>query len=194
MNAADEINARVPMLEVAQRYGIGINRAGYACCPFHTEKTPSLRVYPGAGGWYCYGCHKGGDVIDFTREYFGLTYPQTLVRLNDDFALGLPIGRKLTAKERRAAEQARMAREREAQAWATQWQEAYREWQQAFDRWLALEQLRETLSPKRMGDPFTAAYAYTMYKLPEARYEVERTEDALLEIETQRRAANERSA
>lgn len=193
-NYADEIKTRVPMADLCGRIGLEVNRQGYARCPFHGEKVGSLRVYPGDGGWHCFGCHKGGDVIDFVREYHGLTYAQALVRLNDDFALGLPVGKPLTAKERRAAEQALMAREQEAQAWAAEWQEAYRDWERAFDLWLALERLRANVAPRRMGDPLTAAYAYTMYKLPEARYEAERTEDALRQIEQTRRAAYERSA
>lgn len=38
------------------------------CCPFHTDATPSLYIYSGGAKWYCFGCGKGGDVIDFIRE------------------------------------------------------------------------------------------------------------------------------
>lgn len=42
-----------------------INRTGFAHCPFHTEKTPSLKVYKNQNRWYCFGaCGQGGDVID----------------------------------------------------------------------------------------------------------------------------------
>ena len=41
----------------------------WACCPFHSEKTPSFSVSPDKGMFYCFGCHKGGNAITFVREY-----------------------------------------------------------------------------------------------------------------------------
>lgn len=38
------------------------------CCPFHNDRSPSLSIYSGGKRWYCFGCGKGGDVIDFVRE------------------------------------------------------------------------------------------------------------------------------
>lgn len=37
-------------------------------CPFHNDGSPSLTIYRGGSRWYCFGCGKGGDVIDFVRE------------------------------------------------------------------------------------------------------------------------------
>ena len=77
------------MTELAASYGFEPNRAGFICCPFHNEKTASLKIYPDNRGWYCYGCNAGGDIITFTQKLHRLNFKQALKKLNDDFALGL---------------------------------------------------------------------------------------------------------
>ena len=58
---ADIIRAR----EVPLTTFIEVNRAGFAQCPWHTDITPSLKVYQNTNRWYCFSCHAGTDVIDF---------------------------------------------------------------------------------------------------------------------------------
>jgi hypothetical protein len=61
----DEIRHRVNILEVVSPH-VTLRRAGKSykgLCPFHSEKTPSFTVDPERGFFYCFGCHKGGDVF-----------------------------------------------------------------------------------------------------------------------------------
>lgn len=75
---------------VAERYGFQPNRAGFICCPFHGEKTPSMKLYDGdKDGFHCFGCGVGGTVIDFVMKLFDLPFQAACKRLNDDFGLGL---------------------------------------------------------------------------------------------------------
>ena len=67
MTNIDDIKRDHPMPEVVRQYGIEINRSGFCRCPFHTEKTASMKIY--AQSFYCFGCGAGGDVIDFVRLY-----------------------------------------------------------------------------------------------------------------------------
>lgn len=92
MNYADDIKSAVSMREVCNKYGFPVSRSGYICCPFHAEKTASLHVYDGDRGWFCFGCGEGGDVISFVSRLFGLTFTETLSKMNSDFNLGLPLG------------------------------------------------------------------------------------------------------
>lgn len=61
-----------------------LKRAGaafVALCPFHREKTPSFHVNPQKQIFYCFGCHKGGDVFTFIKEYESLDFPEAVRRL-----------------------------------------------------------------------------------------------------------------
>lgn len=61
-----------------------LKRAGgsfVALCPFHREKTPSFHVNPHRQIFYCFGCHKGGDVFSFIKEYESLDFPEAVRRL-----------------------------------------------------------------------------------------------------------------
>src|ERR1043166_1016365 len=69
----DVISAVVPL----KRAGASFT----ALCPFHRERTPSFHVNPRKQTFYCYGCHKGGDVFTFVREYETVDFPEAVKRL-----------------------------------------------------------------------------------------------------------------
>ena len=61
-----------------------LKRAGtnfVALCPFHREKTPSFNVNPQRQIFHCFGCHKGGDVFTFVKEYENIAFPEAVRRL-----------------------------------------------------------------------------------------------------------------
>lgn len=66
-SAAQVIRDTVSTEEIVGMYGYKIRR-GFMVCPFHGDRDASLKVYPGTGGWHCFGCGKGGSVIDFVME------------------------------------------------------------------------------------------------------------------------------
>ncbi len=76
----DELTARNPIDEVVGQY-VSLTRKGsnlFGLCPFHSEKTGSFSVAPDKGIYYCFGCHKGGGVINFIMEIEGLDYPDAV--------------------------------------------------------------------------------------------------------------------
>ena len=86
---AGEIKRLVPMTQAAPFYGVEVGTDGFCRCPFHGEKTASMKVYNGERGWHCFGCHEGGSVIDFVMKLFGLSFVDAEKRLSDDFRLDL---------------------------------------------------------------------------------------------------------
>ena len=101
LSVFDEVRERISTTEAARYYGYEPNRAGFICCPFHKDRTPSLRLYP--DGFYCFGCGAGGSVIDFVGRLFHLDPLGAVRRLDQDFHLGLSVGLPPTAEEREAA-------------------------------------------------------------------------------------------
>ena len=88
----DELAARNPIEEVVGQY-VNLKRSGsnlFGLCPFHGEKTPSFSVSPDKGIYYCFGCHKGGSVINFEMEIEGLSYPDAVRALAKRAGMTVP--------------------------------------------------------------------------------------------------------
>jgi hypothetical protein len=105
MEAAPIIKERITSRQIMEYYGFKPNRGGYICCPFHGEKTPSLKVHK--SGWYCYGCHEGGDAIEFVRLYERCRFAQAVAKIDMLFNLGLVKAEKVSLADiyRKRAEQ-----------------------------------------------------------------------------------------
>lgn len=87
------IRQSIPMKDVAQFYGYKINRQGFIRCPFHENDThPSLKIYDGTRGYYCFVCNNGGDVIDFVRKHDGLEFEPAVRRLAEIFQVPISDG------------------------------------------------------------------------------------------------------
>ena len=87
-------------------YGIRVNRNGMACCPFHDDKHPSMKVDK---RFHCFGCQADGDVIDFAARLYGLNNLGAAVKLASDFGISYdnkgrasprPVRRKLSEELR----------------------------------------------------------------------------------------------
>ena len=69
MNVFEAVKQSVTTRQAAEHYGIRVNRNGMACCPFHNDKTPSMKLDK---RFHCFGCGADGDVIDFVAALYGL--------------------------------------------------------------------------------------------------------------------------
>jgi len=88
----DELTARNPIEDVVGQY-VTLKRSGanmFGLCPFHGEKTASFSVAPDKGIYYCFGCHKGGGVINFQMEIEGLSYPDAVRALAKRVGMEVP--------------------------------------------------------------------------------------------------------
>ena len=99
----DELAARNPIEEVVGQY-VNLKRSGsnlFGLCPFHGEKTPSFSVSPDKGIYYCFGCHKGGSVINFEMEIEGLSYPDAVRALAKRAGMTVPEDEQYQSRYRR---------------------------------------------------------------------------------------------
>ena len=154
---AEIIKERVTTLDMMAHAGIQADRRGMAVCPFHGDRDASLKVYRDPRrGWHCYGCHAGGDVIDFAMRLYGVGFREAVSRINEEFALGLPIGEPMTGAQRRAmreeierAKQARLALQRREH-------EAENAYWAAYDAWLVNEHTLQANAPAGTEEPNAA--------------------------------------
>lgn len=84
----DALRSSIDLGDLIERYGYQLTKAGNeleACCPFHSEKTPSFRVFEknGRQAFYCFGCGANGDHLDFIREHDNVGLSEACKRLAD---------------------------------------------------------------------------------------------------------------
>ena len=84
LNVFEAVKQSVTTRQAAEHYGIRVNRNGMACCPFHNDKTPSMKL---DRRYHCFGCGADGDVIDFAAALYGLGKKEAAVQLAQDFGL-----------------------------------------------------------------------------------------------------------
>ena len=85
MNRIETIKAAVSPADAAERYGLKVSRNGMTRCPFHDDHHPSLRLYD--DHFYCFACAAHGDVIDLTAKLLGVSAPEAIRRLEEDFGI-----------------------------------------------------------------------------------------------------------
>lgn len=84
-NVFEVVKQSVPIKEAAQMYGIEVKRGGMACCPFHDDKHPSMKL--NEDYFYCFGCGATGDVIELTARLYNLSPKEAAEKLAQDFGL-----------------------------------------------------------------------------------------------------------
>lgn len=70
--------------QVAEFYGAKVNKNGMCQCPFHNDKTPSMKI---DDRFYCFGCHETGDAIDYVSKLFGIGLRDAAIKICEDLSL-----------------------------------------------------------------------------------------------------------
>ena len=174
---ADAVKRSVTARQVAEMLGLHPNNAGFCKCPIHGEKTGSMKLYPGQRGWYCFGCHQGGSVIDLVMACNGVDMAEAIRTLNDEFNLGLPVNGEATREQqeeakRRAAEREQKKKELEAAKRAID--EAYERYCEVGYRIGQYELDKVQYAPKPDAEELDPRYVKAMMELPALKEEAER--------------------
>lgn len=95
MNEFQKIRESLNIIDVAKDMGLQLDHSNMCCCPFHTERTQSMKFYgkdKGDNKFYCFGCGENGDVIDLTAKMYNIPVREAAMKLNDDYGLGITFG------------------------------------------------------------------------------------------------------
>ena len=90
MKMYEQIKKAVPVREAAERYGLPVSKSGMARCPFHKDKHPSMKV--NKDYFYCFGCHKSGDVTELTARLLNIRNSEAAKQIANDFNLTIHEG------------------------------------------------------------------------------------------------------
>ena len=85
MGLFTQIKMAVSVKEAAEYYGLEVNRGNMTRCPFHADRTPSMKL--NEDYFYCFGCGASGDVIDLAAKLFGLSGYEAAKKLAADFGI-----------------------------------------------------------------------------------------------------------
>ena len=85
MDLFTQIKMAVSVKEAAEYYGLEVNRGNMVCCPFHADRTPSMKL--NEDYFYCFGCGAHGDVIDLVVKLFNLSSYDAAKKLAYDFGI-----------------------------------------------------------------------------------------------------------
>ncbi len=83
VDIVDVIDSRVPLKKTGREF--------QACCPFHTEKSPSFTVSPQKQFYHCFGCGAHGTAIGFLMEYDRLEFPDAVRQLAESVGMEVPV-------------------------------------------------------------------------------------------------------
>lgn len=97
MSIFEAVKQSVTTRQAAERYGIRVERNGMCRCPFHEDRTPSMKL---DRRYYCFGCGATGDVIDFVSRLRGIGSKEAAILLAQDFAIPYEDGTGKMSKPR----------------------------------------------------------------------------------------------
>jgi len=179
INFAPQIKESVSMSDVIQNY-VGVDpKHNRIPCPFHNGKNNNLSFKNDM--FKCFVCGEGGDIFKFVRLMFNLDFNQAIQKLNYDFGLNLPIGEKLTIRQKQKI--LNQERKHKAITKAKLIKRIALEWKYwtTFDEWKRLSDNKRIYAPDKSQDSLHALYCEALNNLEYQIYllnivEIERNE------------------
>ena len=181
MDYANEIKDRLTLPEIARHYGFTPNRQGRIPCPFHNGKDPNLGL---KDRYYnCFVCGAKGDAIKFVQEIFRLNFSDTISKINSDFSLGLPIGKKIDRRTQLEMNKSAFERKRKIEDEKKRREQIENACWTAFDEWKRLDDNKRNYAPKTPSEPFHPLFVEALKNIAGAEYNLSCAEIARYEYE-----------
>ena len=164
-----EVKEYLTARQVAEYYGLQAKRNGLACCPFHDDKHPSMKIDK---NYYCFACGAGGDAVDYASRMFGLSQYDAALKLIEDFQLQISVRGKTAFNEQ---EKARIRKEKAKKERIIHIKERFRKWcNQSIDILrdclLEVEKIENFLRDKPSDIVFSDDYAQILHAEPIMNY------------------------
>lgn len=152
-NIFEDIKDRVNLKDLVRFYGLDVDRGGFACCPFHNEKHPSLKVYE--DHYHCFGCGEHGDHVDFVQKLYGISNIEAAKKISHDMGLGLDQGGFATpVRPRFKCPQ----KDKAFEQWLNEATQTLIEYKKLLDHW------REVYTPRSPIDKVDDRYLESLHK------------------------------
>ena len=143
MNVFKAVKENVTARQAAEMYGLKVTPKGMACCPFHQDRTPSMKI---DRRYYCFGCGATGDAVDLTAQLLGLEPKDAVNRIASDFGIAVDESASAVTGKKKKASKPRADPQKEAEEWISQAVKTLSDY-----RWL-LRDFEEYDAPKSMDE------------------------------------------
>ncbi len=169
MSIFSEVKEYLTARQVAEYYGLKVRRNGIACCPFHDDKHPSMKIDK---NYHCFACGVGGDVIDYVSRMHGLSQYDAAIKLIEDFQLPILVRSNVMFNEQ---EKARIKGEKAERKRIIHIKERFKKWcNQSIDILrdclLEVEKAENFLRNKPPDNVFSDDYAQILHAAPIMNY------------------------
>ncbi len=164
-----EVKEYLTAKQAAEYYGLKVRRNGIACCPFHDDKHPSMKIDK---NYHCFACGAGGDAVDYASRMFGLSQYDAALKLIEDFQLPISVRGKTAFNEH---EKARITKEKAEKERIIHIKERFKKWcNQSIDILrdclLEVEKVENFLRNKPPNNVFLDDYAQILHAVPIMNY------------------------
>lgn len=165
------------MPEVLQRYGYEPKKR--MCCPLHNGKDENFSVME--HGYMCFSHCGGGDVITFVQKLFGLSFTDTLKKIDTDFGLNLYGG--MTYEDLRRMRYQSMQLKAKQEREKAKKQQVENEYWKVFDEWKQLEESKRLYVPKTPDEELHPLFVEALQKLSYQEYLLDKAEEKRTKLE-----------
>ena len=161
VNIFEEVKSSVSARAVIENYGLKVGRNGMACCPFHNDKHPSMKVDD--THYHCFGCGAHGDAIGYVAQMYSISQYEAACKIVDDFHLLIDTNHEFSEDEKKSFEKVQ-----EQKAFVAKVQKKFKNWiNETIDELKECENLieeaRETFIGKEPGAVFISnGFAYML--------------------------------
>ena len=169
------------MRDVLSRFGFDVPRSGRIPCPLHHGKDRNMVVRDRS--FHCYVCGAGGTILDFVMLYCGTDLSGAEQILNDQFGLGLPIGREPTRAEQTALERKARLRRLERERKERELERLQIAYDKALTEWVRMDRIVSEMAPDGPLDAPDAKWVEAVKKIDWAAQVLSQTESELAEFE-----------
>ena len=165
-NVVQTIKDHLTMREVLLRYGYEPNNKGFVCCPFHLEKTPSMKIFE--KDYHCFGCGEHGDIITFVQKLFNLSFQDTLQKIDTDFCLNLYGNKSFDELRKSHYKQKQLQAKRKREQ--AEREQAENEYWKLTNEWIRLEKNKRKYAPKTPDEELNPLFVEALHKLAYQEY------------------------
>lgn len=166
------IKQTIDMTDVLKKYGMTPNRAGFIRCPFHSEKTASMKVYKGDKGFHCFGCGANGDVITFIQMLFNVSFDGAIKIINNDFGLGLFKSNSSYREQMKLQKRVGELRDRKI-AEDLERLKKESEYDELMAEYAKCDIIVRELKPKSPDEELSDIYVWAMHRIPYLEYRLD---------------------